>query len=166
MTAPKQQRVGGLDAWGRPHSWLIEWRPLPLPGNDPALDNIGMTPVLWEDECPVGTRQDNQGDVALCAWPVERNGQAVAPIRVHKARDLTSGCWRVVEELTRDQWDVARVAEHLGVSPATVRAYRARGQMPDEDGRLGRSPWWWSDTITEWERPGQGVGGGRPRGQC
>lgn len=55
-----------------------------------------------------------------------------------------------------EQWSVADVAEHLGVSPATVRSYAARGQMPAPDGRIGRSPWWWSTTITQWDRPGQG----------
>ena len=57
-----------------------------------------------------------------------------------------------------ERWTVAEVATHLGVKPGTVTAYRARGQMPAPDGVLGRTPWWWSDTITEWhaERRGQG----------
>lgn len=56
----------------------------------------------------------------------------------------------------REQWAVADVAAHLGVASSTVRAYAARGQMPEPDGRIGSSPWWWSDTIIGWKRPGQG----------
>lgn len=50
----------------------------------------------------------------------------------------------------RTQWDVAAVAAELGVKPATVRAYMARGQMPTPDGRIGGSPWWFEETIIEW----------------
>lgn len=57
---------------------------------------------------------------------------------------------------TSQQWTLAAVADHLGVTLSTVRAYRARGQMPPPDGILGRTPWWWSSTITGWERPGRG----------
>jgi len=49
-----------------------------------------------------------------------------------------------------EQWTVADVAAHLNVAPSTVRAYAARGQMPAPDGRLGRTPWWWPDTIKTW----------------
>lgn len=62
-----------------------------------------------------------------------------------------------------ERWDTRQVAEHLGVGIKTVTSYVARGQMPAPDGRGGRrrdSPWWWSTTITGWQRPGQGVGGG------
>lgn len=60
-------------------------------------------------------------------------------------------------------WAVSDVAAHIGVSPATVRAYLARGQMPAPDGRLGRAPWWKPATITEWHqgRPGPGRHGPR-----
>lgn len=50
----------------------------------------------------------------------------------------------------RAQWSVADVAAYLGVKPRTVTAYHARGQMPPADGRVGRSPWWWADTIRTW----------------
>jgi hypothetical protein len=43
--------------------------------------------------------------------------------------------------------DVARL---LDVKPSTVRAYKTRGQMPAPDGRLGRTPWWRTETITAW----------------
>lgn len=56
------------------------------------------------------------------------------------------------------RWFAAEVAAHLGVAPATLYAYRARGQMPEPDGQLGRSPWWRPHTITTWHasrpRPG------------
>lgn len=59
----------------------------------------------------------------------------------------------------------ADVAAMLGVTPATVRSYSARGVMPAPDGHLGRTPWWERSTIETWatNRPGQGKGGGRPR---
>lgn len=70
---------------------------------------------------------------------------------------------------TRVQLDTAAVADRLQVTPSTVRRYmmadRARYGFPDPDGRLGRSPWWWSTTIDKWVkgRPGQGAGAGRPK---
>lgn len=45
----------------------------------------------------------------------------------------------------------SEVAEFLKVEEVTVRAYHARGQMPEPDGRLGNTPWWHTQTITEWE---------------
>ena len=53
----------------------------------------------------------------------------------------------------RTQWSVADVANYLGVKPRTITAYHARGQMPPADGRVGRSPWWWSTTIRQWRKP-------------
>ena len=50
----------------------------------------------------------------------------------------------------RAQWSVADVAAYLGVKPRTVTSYHARGQMPPADGKVGRSPWWWADTIRQW----------------
>jgi len=55
------------------------------------------------------------------------------------------------------QWSVAEVAAYLSVKPSTVRAYLARGYAPEPDGRLGGKPWWWSETIHEWKRPGRGA---------
>lgn len=64
----------------------------------------------------------------------------------------------------RDVLDIAGVAEVLGVSPGTVRGYRHRGYLPDEDGVAGGSPWWYRGTITAWDarRPGRGSGAGGP----
>lgn len=62
-----------------------------------------------------------------------------------------------------EEWTVADIAEHLGVTAATVRAYAARSQMPAPDRRIGGKPLWRPATIRAWraERPGMGVGGGR-----
>ena len=45
----------------------------------------------------------------------------------------------------------------LGVKPATLRSYVARGQMPTPDGadRL-KGLWWHPATLTAWARPGRG----------
>lgn len=50
----------------------------------------------------------------------------------------------------REQWTVPDVATHIKVEPSTVTSYRARGQMPEPDGYMGRTPWWWADTIRAW----------------
>lgn len=50
-----------------------------------------------------------------------------------------------------DMMTTQDVADFLDVAESTVRSYHARGQMPDPDGQLGRTPWWSADTITEWE---------------
>jgi hypothetical protein len=70
----------------------------------------------------------------------------------------------------------ADLAALLGVKPATIRHYRADSRpggryadhpFPDPDGHLGITPYWNPERdqeIRAWaaERPGQGVGGGRP----
>ena len=52
-----------------------------------------------------------------------------------------------------EQWSVTEVARELGIKPRTVTGYLARGQMPEPDGRVGRSPWWYPGTIKGWHRP-------------
>lgn len=52
--------------------------------------------------------------------------------------------------MTREQWTVAEVAAYLGVQPSTATAYLARQQMPAPDGRMGRTPWWYANTIRAW----------------
>lgn len=63
----------------------------------------------------------------------------------------------------------AQVAERAGVSPRTIASYAARGQMPKPSACpcCGHSPTWAEKEITTWlqNRPGQGVGGGRPKKQ-
>ena len=43
-----------------------------------------------------------------------------------------------------------QIAELLGVSPKTISAYKARGQMPKPDNQYGRTPLWKYSTIKEW----------------
>jgi len=47
-------------------------------------------------------------------------------------------------------WDVARIADALGIEPATVRSYASRGQMPPPSGHIGRSPYWAAAVIVPW----------------
>ena len=44
----------------------------------------------------------------------------------------------------------AEVAELVGVSPKTISAYKARGQMPAPDKNYGRTPLWKFTTIQQW----------------
>ena len=43
-----------------------------------------------------------------------------------------------------------QIAELLGISPKTISAYKARGQMPLPDKEYGRTPLWSYDTIEKW----------------
>jgi predicted DNA-binding transcriptional regulator AlpA len=45
-----------------------------------------------------------------------------------------------------------QVAELLGVSPKTISAYKARGQMPAPDREYGRTPLWKHSTIQQWRK--------------
>lgn len=47
---------------------------------------------------------------------------------------------------------IAEVAERMGVTAATVRSYRSRGQLPEPDVKLGQSPGWQPSTIEAWLR--------------
>ena len=50
----------------------------------------------------------------------------------------------------QERWDVATTAAYLVVQPKTVTGYSARGEMPEPDGHLGRTPWWHPATIQVW----------------
>lgn len=52
----------------------------------------------------------------------------------------------------------ADVAKEIGVTPDTISAYLRDGLIPVPDGHVGKSPWWWPETIREWResRPGRG----------
>ncbi|RCG19161.1 hypothetical protein DQ384_38085 [Sphaerisporangium album] len=58
---------------------------------------------------------------------------------------------------------MADIARHLGIGVRSVRTYRTAKILPKEDRMIGRTPVWRPSTITGWQRPGQGAGGGRPR---
>jgi len=74
-------------------------------------------------------------------------------------------------------FSTADVAALLGIEPSTVRFLRAQSKeggryaddpFPEPDIVIARSPAWRSERegeIVSWNRrrPGQGVGGGRPR---
>lgn len=74
--------------------------------------------------------------------------------------------------------DRAAVAAILGVKAKSISQYLteskgegryAKHPFPAPDGYVGRGPWWYRDReqeIRDWaaKRPGQGIGGGRPRG--
>lgn len=55
-------------------------------------------------------------------------------------------------------WTTSDVAAFLGVSMSTVSTYRARGQMPSPDQKLGRTQLWRPANIIGWadSRPGRG----------
>lgn len=40
----------------------------------------------------------------------------------------------------------------LGVAAQTPRRWRERGVLPDPDGHIGGSPWWWRNRIVAWHR--------------
>lgn len=46
-------------------------------------------------------------------------------------------------------WSVPEVAAYLDCKPNTVRAYLARGQMP-ESTKFGNSPMWRREEIEAW----------------
>jgi len=54
--------------------------------------------------------------------------------------------------------DLPRIATRLGVNDATARSYRSRGEMPESEVQLGKTPGWTIDTIEAWiaRRPGAG----------
>lgn len=56
---------------------------------------------------------------------------------------------------------VTDVSKRLGISAAAVSAYK----LPQPDATIGRTRGWLPETIDRWntQRPGRGVGGGRPR---
>jgi predicted DNA-binding transcriptional regulator AlpA len=45
---------------------------------------------------------------------------------------------------------IADVADWLGVTTSTVRAYMAREQMPQPSGHFGRTPFWVPADIDPW----------------
>ena len=62
--------------------------------------------------------------------------------------------------------DPAKIAELLGVDVKTVHKYRSRGDMPEPDEHVGRTPVWTAETIHAWlnDRPGHGWRKGKTSG--
>lgn len=174
----------GCDAWGHSHEFIIEWRGMRVPAADEALGNVGQVLAVWVHTCPVELVHARDGSLDLRTSPIQVSGTHVAVVEMRRVNDqqvplghpwdppalwdlpkLHPGEWRLIEVLSQpgDQpMDIAQAAAHLGLSPATVRAYRRDGRWPEPDGHMGQSGWWWQSTIDEWQaaRPGKG---GRPR---
>lgn len=58
----------------------------------------------------------------------------------------------------RDYYDSAQLAELLGIKRTSVHRYRTRGDIPEPDEYVGRTPVWKHTRIDEWlkSRPGHG----------
>lgn len=63
--------------------------------------------------------------------------------------------------MTERYLSMTEVAERLGITKGALARYR----LPEPDVVVGKSRGWREDTIDQWnaQRPGRGVGGGRPR---
>ncbi|KAB8287918.1 helix-turn-helix transcriptional regulator [Bifidobacterium avesanii] len=63
--------------------------------------------------------------------------------------------------MTTEYLGVKQVAERLGITQGALLSLR----LPEPDALIGRTRGWLPSTIDEWNanRPGRGVGGGRPR---
>lgn len=63
--------------------------------------------------------------------------------------------------MTEHYLGVTEVANRLGIVKSAVSAYK----LPEPDVMIGKTRGWLPETIDEWNRnrPGRGVGGGRPR---
>jgi predicted DNA-binding transcriptional regulator AlpA len=57
----------------------------------------------------------------------------------------------------QELWDTKAVADYLGVTASTVRAYVARNEMPAPDMKLAGGWVWHASTIRDWHenRPSQ-----------
>ncbi|MBB5785592.1 NUDIX domain-containing protein [Jiangella mangrovi] len=55
-------------------------------------------------------------------------------------------------EGSRGWWTTDHVAEYLGITASTVRAYLARDQMPEPDMRVGPQRLWRPETIQRWHQ--------------
>lgn len=56
------------------------------------------------------------------------------------------------------QLDRAAVAAKCGLAVTSIDTYQRRGSIPPPDGVIGRSPWWWSSTISAWMETRPSVG--------
>ena len=63
--------------------------------------------------------------------------------------------------MAREQLDRAGVAERTGLAIKSVDTYRQRGVLPEPDGHVGRSPWWYSTTIDRWDAKRRKLGAGQ-----
>lgn len=63
--------------------------------------------------------------------------------------------------MTRRYLSYSEVAERLGITTGGL----GRARLPEPDALIGKTRGWTEETIDTWakNRPGRGVGGGRPR---
>jgi hypothetical protein len=85
---------------------------------------------------PLDRWDDRMAEVVGAAWD-----RADEPAIVAKAASIED-----------TPLDTRGVAEILETTPAYVRNLRHRGQLPEPDGWVGRSPWWRRATIEDWLR--------------
>lgn len=58
----------------------------------------------------------------------------------------------MADDLPDDWWTTEQVATFLGVTASTLRAYKARGQMPAPDRKMGPLSLWKPSTIRDWDK--------------
>jgi predicted DNA-binding transcriptional regulator AlpA len=49
------------------------------------------------------------------------------------------------------QVGVRDAARYLGLATETLRTYASQGTFPPPDGYIGRTPWWWAETVKRWQ---------------
>ena len=78
--------------------------------------------------------------------------------------ECARACWVIWQEgqaMATEYLGVKQVAERLGITSGGLLNLK----LPEPDATIGRTRGWLPETIDEWnaQRPGRGVGGGRPR---
>lgn len=53
------------------------------------------------------------------------------------------------------QLSLGEFATLAGAQPQSFHNYHAQGRLPEPDGKIGRTHWWWASTARRWlrERP-------------
>lgn len=49
-------------------------------------------------------------------------------------------------------------AEDTSLALARIRTHMRDDVMPEPDGKMGQSAWWWSSTIRRWQATRRGIG--------
>ncbi|MFI6603834.1 helix-turn-helix transcriptional regulator [Nonomuraea sp. NPDC050536] len=55
-------------------------------------------------------------------------------------------------------YDPLKLAELLGIERETVHKYKVRGDLPEPDEHVGRTPLWREETINKWLASRRGHG--------
>lgn len=141
----------------------------PHPSSEPFLLSVGHRVDINTGK---GHLIHYAGENNPMGMVIDRTGSYVARDEtVNSLTIMAAGYLTRVEELARFPrepealLDSAKVAELVGVDPATIRRYKAADPtFPPPDVVLGNAPGWYRKTIERWQglRPGRGAGGGRP----